>query len=153
MANNNIFRKATDRIAQKAGYVSFQKAEKFKTISLGNTRTGIYSPAGIAKNGLTKPGNVSFRVLRQLSKHDAVVRICINVIKKEVSQSEWEIVLSEKAPDKDKPEKYEAQISKVFELFEYMNANGENVRIMLDRILEDLLTLDAAAIEKVWSLD
>lgn len=94
---------------------------------------------------------VSFDVLRQLAKHDAVVRICVNVIKKSVSQSKWHIGVHPNAPKGKKG--YEKERQQVLEVFEFINMNGENMRILLDRVLEDLLILDAGAIEKVYSLD
>lgn len=105
----------------------------------------------IQKNWLRKPGAVSFDILRHLARHDAVVRICVNVIKKSVSQSKWHIGVHPNAPKGKKG--YEKDKQQLVELFEFVNMNGENMRILLDRVLEDLLVLDAGAIEKVYSLD
>lgn len=90
-------------------------------------------------------------MLRQIARADALARICVNVIKKSVSQCEWEVVAKKKAPKRT--EEYQAEVDNIYDLFEFMNANGENMRILLDRVLEDLLILDAGAIEKVRSLD
>jgi hypothetical protein len=95
----------------------------------------------IQKNGLRKPSNVSFEVIRQLAKHDPVVRVCVNVIKKAISQSKWHIAVHKNAP-KGKYGYKKEQIDMV-EFFEFSDMNGDNLRMLLDRVLEDLLVLDA----------
>lgn len=86
-----------------------------------------------------------------MAKHDAVVRVCINVIKKSISQSKWHIAVHKNAPKGKNGYKKEQQA--IIELLEFTDMNGENMRIMLDRVMEDLLVLDAGVIEKVYSLD
>jgi hypothetical protein len=106
----------------------------------------------VAKYGLKKPGRVTFKILRQIAQRDAIIRICVNVIKKSVSQCDWDIGVKAHAPW-DKKKDYEKERQKVFELFEEMNMNGENMRILLDRTLEDILVLDAWVIEIIKSMD
>lgn len=100
----------------------------------------------IEKYGLRKPSKITFANLRQIAKYDPVIRICVNVIKKEVSQAEWSII-----PKRDGAKANPEHIEWAYQLFERVNANGENLRELLDRILEDLLVLDAAVIEKVFN--
>ncbi len=95
--------------------------------------------------GLKKPTNVSFDKLRAIARADAIIRICVNVIKKEVSQCEWEIV-----PRKGK-DVNQSNVDKIEDLLLVPNGNGETLRLLLDRVLEDLLVLDAGCIEKVYN--
>lgn len=124
---------------------------RMKAVALNTLAQGARSMGSIKSNWLKKPGRVSFRMLRQIARQDALTRICVNVIKKSVSQCSWEIRAKKKAPGNH--EIYKNEIEEAYELLEFMNNNGENMRILLDRVLEDLLILDAGAIEKVWSLD
>lgn len=106
------------------------------------------------KDWLKKPSSISFPVLRRVAATDAIIRICINVIKKTVSQSKWQIqVKSRFKKEKNAEKTYAAEIEEAYELFENMNENDENMRMLLDRIIEDLLTLDAWAIEIIRSKD
>lgn len=157
MAKESLFKKAANRLVSALGYFPITKAEAewagFKSIALSLQNRGLsaYSMENIQKNGLRKPGTISFDILRHLAKHDAIIRICINVIKKSVSQSKWHIWVHPNAP-KGK-DGYQKEQQRVLELFEFINMNGENMRILLDRVLEDMLILDAGVIEKVSSLD
>ena len=106
------------------------------------------------KNGLKKPSQFSFKLLRAVARRDAIIRICINVIKKTVSQSKWQIKVKDRyKKDKNSEKLYAEEINEVYELFENMNDNDENMRILLDRVIEDILVLDAWAIEVVRSND
>jgi len=92
---------------------------------------------------LPKPTKIGFSILRQIAKVDSLTRICINTIKKEVSQSDWNIVpKAGVTADKGK-------LKAINELFTLLNSNDESFRVLMDRVLEDLLTLDAGVIEKV----
>ena len=115
-------------------------------------RSGFSSQTQIQRNGLKKPGRVTFKILRQIASRDAIIRICVQVIKKSVSQCEWDIAVKKNAPG-DHKKAYEKERMEVFDLFEFMNMNGENLRILLDRTLEDILVLDAGVIEIVRSKD
>lgn len=152
-----LFERATDGLVSMMGYFPITKAQ---TEQLAKTQAVAMNPNGVGylntieqikKYGMKKPGRVNFKLLREIAKRDAVIRICVNVIKKAVSQCPWEIRLKKEAPG-DK-ELYESIRMEVYDLFEYMNENGETLRVVLDKILEDLLVLDAAAIEKVLTLD
>jgi len=127
-----------------------QKLARFKSIALSEMRMGA-SMEHINKIGLKKPSAVSFELLRKLASYDPIIRICVNVIKKEVSQCDWEIMVKPNAPKAK--EYYMPLVMEVYDLFEYMNANGENLRILSDRVLEDLLVCDAGVVEKVYTID
>jgi len=106
------------------------------------------------KDWLRKPSSISFWVLRKVALTDAIIRICINVIKKTVSQSKWQIKVKDRYKKDKKAEKtYAAEIEEAYLLFEEMNENDENMRMLLDRVIDDILTLDAWAIEVIRSRD
>lgn len=117
-----------------------------KSIALNNYWQ---SAMNIMNNWLKKTW-VDFSVLRALARHDALVRICITTIKKSISQSDYVIKKKLRCPENLD---LEEQIDDVYNLFDRMNDNEENMRVMLDRIIDDILTLDAWAIEVIWSFD
>lgn len=142
--------KAKELVVSSLGYHTIQKDHDYKSIAL-NADAHANSLMRIKQQGLSKPSNISFKLLRQLSRRDAVVRICINVIKKSVSQADWSVLVKKNSPKETGY--YEKIRLETIDFFEHMNANGENMRILLDRVLEDLLTLDAGVIEKVTTLN
>lgn len=158
MANNepSLFRRGIDTIAGRLGYVSKAATDspKYNAVSylpLGGSLFSVNPDAYKSpKLGVRKPTNISFSLLRQVAKHDAIIRICINAIKKSVSQSKWDVVLKE--GEKMTPE-IKSQIDYLKKLFLLQNKNNENMRILLDRVIEDLLVLDAGVIEKVRNIN
>lgn len=129
IVKNNIVEKSNDNLGIKSMPMSLLGF-------LNNNNKSV-------KDGISKPTNVSFDQLRLIARYDAVIRICINAIKKEVSQSNWAIV--------PKPMKKVSQklIDEITDRFLFVNTQGENFRMLLDRMLEDLLTIDAGVIEVV----
>jgi len=146
MKKQSVFQRAYSSVF---GMFSFTKEGQKKAIATtAGTRASYYG--GLedpAKTGLKKPTKVTFHQLRLVARHDAIVRISVNVIKKSVSQAEWSIV-----PKKDKPVN-KAQVDRATDLFETVNTGGENLRQILDMVLEDLLVLDAGVIEKVYNAE
>jgi len=147
------FRKAAGGLSNTLGKLAFSKAEKdskFEAVSYvpqgGATYSGLASVAG-KDFTLAKPSRVTFAMLRQISKVDALTRICITAIKKSVSQSKWRIVPEEGV---ELTPELKKRIDIFTTLFRTQNDNNENMRLLLDRTLEDLLALDAAVIEKVY---
>lgn len=111
-----------------------------KSIAWSNNFRGVANPQlGIPKEN----SGVSFLTLRRISYIDPIVRNCINIIKKEVSQSPWKIVKNPLAAKLD-----DGEFRAAHEFFRYLNIDGENMRMLLDRTVEDLLALDAG----VWEL-
>lgn len=147
MAKETFFSKISNAIVTSF----FTKAEgdgankKAVAFSPNYNTSGNYldSIASMKDKGLRKPGKITFNHLRKLASYDALIRICVNVIKKEVSQADWSITTE------DTHVVDNAGIEKISNLFERVNANGENLRTFFDKLLEDLLVLDAAAIEVV----
>jgi phage portal protein BeeE len=145
----SIFKKSLNGLLGRLGYV--QKKDDKKAIALVQPYSmyggGVNPLSGINnEKGVQKPGKVSFAHLRKIAQYDSIIRICVQVIKKEVSQSEWNIVPAQGVVNLNKE-----HAKKVKDLFVYMNQNGENMRVLLDRVLEDLLILDAGVIEKVFN--
>ena len=97
----------------------------------------------LLQKGLSKPGTISFDILRRAATSVHVARICINVLKEKITKTEW--VIQPKNPlekvDKEK-------IKRVENLFRNPNGGNETFRSLLDKILEDLLVLDIVCLEK-----
>lgn len=139
-----FFTKTFERVLDRFGYVAKEK----KAIALSPTTNYLTMTGSNSydyKNGLKKPGNISFAMLRRIAKHDALIRICIQVIKKEVSQSEYEFIT------KKGEQPNEEAVRRLEELLDNLNSNGENIRMFWDKLLEDLLILDAGVAEKVFN--
>ena len=106
-------------------------------------------PYNIQK-GLTKPGSVSFGILRRAANSVHVARICINVLKEKISKTKWSIqAIDPQAHIND----LQQQIDVVEHLFKYPNRNSETWRTLIDKVLEDLLVLDWTGIEKTRYTD
>ena len=99
--------------------------------------------ATFIQKGLTKPGKISYDTLRRASLSVHVARICINVLKEKITKTKWVIQPIDPMAKVD-----EARVKEVEELFKHPNQNNETFRTLLDKILEDLLVLDAVSIEK-----
>lgn len=99
--------------------------------------------ATFIQKGLTKPGKISYDTLRRASYSVHVARICINVLKSKITKTPWVIKSRDPLKPVDEEEK-----KKVEDLFNYPNRNSETFRTLLDKMLEDLLVLDAVSIEK-----
>lgn len=149
MAIPNFLKKTADWVVSNMWYYPITKSEASGFRSFAQNPNTYMS--NVKTEGIKKPGRVTFKILRAIAKHDAVIRICVNTIRKSVSQCPYAIRVKKKAP-KEKAY-YEPLIQEVEDMFDEINMNWENMRLLLDRVLEDLLVLDAGVIEKVWSLD
>lgn len=142
--NSSLIQRALSPMLARLGFV-----EKSKAIAT-QAQNGFLPSAGFTdytatKLGMAKPTKVSFDYLRKIAQYDAIIGICIRSVKKSVSQSGWRIVPREGYA------KNEKQIKEARNLFTFVNSSGENLRLLLDRIVDDLLTLDAAVVEKVYN--
>lgn len=99
--------------------------------------------AAFISKGLTKPGKISYDTLRRAANSVHVARICINVLKEKITKTKWTI--KSRDPLKKVNEK---EAEEVRNLLDYPNQNSETFRTLLDKMLEDLLVLDAVSIEK-----
>ena len=93
--------------------------------------------------GLRKPGRVSFEVLRRASYSVHVARICINVLKEKITKTQWVIKPIDPMAQID-----EARKKRLEDFFKHPNKTNETFRTLLDKMLEDLLVLDAVSLEK-----
>jgi len=145
MKKPNVIQKAYKSLTE---LFSFTKDGQKKAIAtLGGTGVSYFGRLqDPSKTGLKKPTKVTFNQLREAARYDAIIRICVNVIKKSVSQAEWAII-----PKQERKEVNKAQVDQATNLFETINNRGENLRQVLDMVLEDLLVLDAGVIEKVYN--
>ncbi len=98
------------------------------------------------QKGLTKPGRISYDTLRRAAISVHVVRICIQTLKTKITKTKW--VVQNKDVQKRKGDKDKERIEEVMELFKHPNKNNETFRTLLDKMLEDLLALDAVSLEK-----
>lgn len=96
--------------------------------------------------GLSKPGRVSFEVLRRAVQSTHAARIIVNTLKEKVTKTKW--VIKPKKQNTKITSDMQVQIDQVTDLFDHPNLNDETFRTLLDKTLEDLLVLDAACIEK-----
>jgi len=99
--------------------------------------------AYMMQKGLRKPGRISFDVLRRASYSVHIARICINVLKEKVTKTEWNI-----QPINPLAKVDQAKVEEVKEHFKHPNKSNDTFRTMLDKMLEDLLVLDAVSLEK-----
>lgn len=100
--------------------------------------------------GLVKPGRISFDVLRRASQAVHIARICINTLKEKITKTPWVIQPIDQI-EREKQMKGSSQDERIKDLTDFFknpNTNSETFRTLLDKILEDLLVLDAVAIEK-----
>lgn len=94
--------------------------------------------------GLVKPGKISFDTLRRAALSVHIVRICIHTLKQKVTKTKWVIQNTDLTRRKSK----DPRIKEVENLFKHPNINDETFRTLLDKMVEDLLTLDSVSIEK-----
>lgn len=97
---------------------------------------------GSLRKGLMKPGQISFEVLRRAVNAVPVARICVNVLKEKITKTKWVVKTIDPMAEAD-----ESQIEEINNLLKNPNEQ-DSMRSFLDKILEDLLVLDAVAIEK-----
>jgi phage portal protein BeeE len=94
-----------------------------------------------------KVGKQNVPLYRHWAEHSEWVRTAINIRKNQVSGAEWDI-----GPiDPEKP--YSVRMAKrLTELFRSPNPKDGDFRTFIEQVVEDILVLDAGAIEKVRSL-
>ena len=148
----NITKKSLDNLWGYLTGLTQNRKGKTNSVSLNMIRGGFSSQTQVAQYGLKKPTRVTFKVLRQIAQRDAICRIAIQVIKKAISTCDWDIHVKRYAPWDIKKD-YEDARMEVFELFDNLNTNGESLRNILDRTIEDLLVCDCGVIEKIRSFD
>ena len=88
---------------------------------------------------------------RLMYQYNVVVRMAVDTIINEVTSAKWDIMPKEKDEKLDEAGKkaQEARIKEVKAFFENPNDNDENFRSVLEKMMRDLLLLDAGVVEKV----
>lgn len=89
---------------------------------------------------------ISFAVLRDLSTFYWCARACINKRQEQIHNLEWEIVSTNPENDEKLPED---AVRTIKDFFRQIAGPSKNFRQFLDMVIDDLLTLDGAAIERV----
>lgn len=102
--------------------------------------------AAFIQKGLTKPGRISYETLRRAANSVHVARICITTLKEKITKTKWVVQpIDQMERKKSKDDK---RIKEITALLKRPNSNSETFRTLLDKMLEDLLVLDAVSIEK-----
>jgi hypothetical protein len=126
---------------------SFTKADRMITPQRGLVfESDRQRNVSFIEKGITKPGRISFDVLRRAAQSVHIARICINTLKEKVTKTKWvvkPIDSTDTVSDKKDP-----RIKEVTDLFRHPNKNDETMRTLLDKMVEDLLVLDSVSVEK-----
>jgi phage portal protein BeeE len=126
---------------------TFAKADRLVTPNRGLVfETDRQRNVAFINKGISKPGAVSYDVLRRAANSVHIARICVNVLKEKVSKTKW--VIKPIDPQQAKDDKKDPRIKEVTDLFKHPNKNDETFRTLLDKMLEDLYVLDSVAVEK-----
>jgi len=97
--------------------------------------------------GFGIPRNVDTTILRQFSM-TAPARLSIDTVIEEICGLEWDIV-----PKKDFVENYNEEIrKKIYYFFKYPNPDSDFIH-MMRKLLDDILSIDAGVLVKVFSKD
>lgn len=95
-----------------------------------------------------KVGKTDVRLYRHWSENSEWVRAAIDIRKGQLSAADWDIVPA----DPERP--YSKRLKeKIRELLETPNPVDESYQTLIEKVVEDILVLDAGSIEKVFSLD
>jgi len=126
---------------------SFQK-EDFEKADVKESFA--YNPMAIAYQqmnsqwGLRKASQITLQTLRRMSRANWVDRACITTLRDEITGIPWDIVpINPKKPFSETFQTY------LINLLRRPNKNNENWRTFIDKIMEDILVVDAGVVEKV----
>lgn len=98
--------------------------------------------AAFIQKGLSKPGKISYDTLRRSANSVHVARICINTLKEKITKTKWVVQPIDQLKKVD-----EETVKQVTHFLKYPNST-DSFRTLLDKMLEDLLVLDAVSLEK-----
>lgn len=98
--------------------------------------------------GLRKTSNITLQTLRRMSTTNWVDRTCISTLRDEITGIPWDITPVNPKEQWDK--KFQQYVK---ELLMRPNRNNENWRTLIDKVVEDILVIDAGTIEKVRNKD
>ncbi len=95
----------------------------------------------------TLPRGVKFQTLRDFSLYYPILRACINYRKRQITQLKWDVSSVEVITDKKKKEKYKKDAKEIKKILKYPAGDKSlTFRGFVNKIIEDLLVLDAVAI-------
>lgn len=120
-------------------------------IFVSNVKRTSLSPIIAGKKSVTRtfPQGISAETLRAFSTYYPILRACVNYRKRQISQLEWDIVPKEVETDKKKKKATEEKGKAIKEKLLYPAGDKTmKFREFLNKILEDVLILDATAIYK-----
>ena len=140
-----------DRVALSMGYekrspiiATPQTVEKAEREGVAQNPLAAAYAAVNTQWGLRRPSKITLQTLRQMSMANWVDRTCIVTLRDEITGIPWDIV----PVDPKKP--YNPTFQKLMiRLLRQPNRNNENWRTLIDKVMEDILVVDAGCIEKV----
>jgi len=95
----------------------------------------------------TLPRGVKFQTLRDFALYYPILRACINYRKRQITQLKWDISSIEVITDKKKKEQYKKDAKEIKKILKYPTGDKSlTFRGFVNKIIEDLLVLDAVAI-------
>lgn len=107
------------------------------------------NPMGRGSRSKPFPKGVKFSTLREFANYYPILRSCINYRKRQINQLDWDIAPKEVIKNDDEKKKYRELTKEVKEFFRYPSGDKSiSFRSFVNKIIEDLLVLDAVAIHK-----
>lgn len=92
-----------------------------------------------------KPGSsIAFETLRKFSVSHEITRACINLRKRQIVNLDWQIT----SVDPSDTNTYDTDIKTLHDFFYTIGGRGNNYRKFMDKFIEDIMVLDAVALEK-----
>lgn len=130
---------------------SFEKAQNSINPMDAVPATGLkryeFSPATVNGNmqSRKKAGAIiTFDTMRRFSISHEISRACINFRKRQLAGLEWDIITAEK----DETGVKKPEVAAVKNFIKHVGGRGNGYRVFIDKFVEDLLVLDAVALEK-----
>jgi HK97 family phage portal protein len=107
-----------------------------------------FSPVGIGKLvNRSFPRGVSFQVLREFANYYPILRSCVNFRKRQILQLDYDITSREVIVDKKVKEQYKKDADDLKQFLRYPSGDKTlTFRDFLNKVLEDLIVLDAVTI-------
>lgn len=94
--------------------------------------------------------SITYKQLRNMAQLDAIARGCINIRKRQITQLDWDIVPVDKSERGDKVKKETALIKAHFRS---IGGHNNNMRRLLDKMVEDYLVIDGVSLYKRYTRD
>jgi len=125
-----------------------KKAELEKALVAQYLPSYSFSPIGVGKIvNKSFPRGVDFQVLRDFANYYPILRSCVNYRKRQILQLDWDITTREVVSDKKVKEQYKKDGEDLKKYLRYPCGDKTmTFRDFLNKVLEDLLVLDAVAI-------